>query len=54
MTILVHFAFVWCIISGFGIMGQEKTGNPERVYNHCGLGAFLSFYGIKGQENQYL
>jgi hypothetical protein len=25
---LVHFVFIWHIISGFGIMYQEKSGNP--------------------------
>jgi hypothetical protein len=25
---LVHFAFIWYIYSGFGIMHQEKSGNP--------------------------
>jgi hypothetical protein len=25
---LVHFVFIWCIFSGFGIMYQEKSGNP--------------------------
>jgi hypothetical protein len=25
---LVHFVFIWYIFSGFGIMYQEKYGNP--------------------------
>jgi hypothetical protein len=25
---LVHFVFIWYILSGFGIMYQEKSGNP--------------------------
>jgi hypothetical protein len=25
---LVHFEFIWYIFSGFGIMDQEKSGNP--------------------------
>jgi hypothetical protein len=25
---LVHFVFIWCIFSGFGIMYQEKFGHP--------------------------
>jgi hypothetical protein len=25
---LVHFEFVWYIFSGFGIVYQEKSGNP--------------------------
>jgi hypothetical protein len=24
----VHFVFIWYIFSGFGIMYQEKSGNP--------------------------
>jgi hypothetical protein len=27
---LVEFVFVWHIFSGFGIMHQEKSGNPGR------------------------
>jgi hypothetical protein len=27
---LVHFVFIWYIFSGFGIMCQEKSGNPDR------------------------
>jgi hypothetical protein len=23
-----HFVFIWYIFSGFGIMHQEKSGNP--------------------------
>jgi hypothetical protein len=26
---LVHFVFIWYIFSSFGIMQQEKSGNPE-------------------------
>jgi hypothetical protein len=26
---LVHFVFIWYIFSGFGIMHQEKSGNPD-------------------------
>jgi hypothetical protein len=26
---LVHFVFIWCTFSGFGIMYQEKSGNPD-------------------------
>jgi hypothetical protein len=25
---LVHFVFIWYIVSGLGIMYQEKSGNP--------------------------
>jgi hypothetical protein len=25
---LVHFVFIWYIFSSFGIMHQEKSGNP--------------------------
>jgi hypothetical protein len=25
---LAHFVFIWCIFFGFGIMYQEKSGNP--------------------------
>jgi hypothetical protein len=25
---MVHFMFIWNIFSGFGIMYQEKSGNP--------------------------
>jgi hypothetical protein len=25
---LVHYVFIWYIFSGFGIMNQEKSGNP--------------------------
>jgi hypothetical protein len=25
---LAHFVFIWYIISGFGILQQEKSGNP--------------------------
>jgi hypothetical protein len=25
---MVHFVFIWNIFSGFGIMYQEKSGNP--------------------------
>jgi hypothetical protein len=25
---LVHFVFIWYIFFGFGIMHQEKSGNP--------------------------
>jgi hypothetical protein len=25
---LVHFVFIWYIFSGFGIMHQERSGNP--------------------------
>jgi hypothetical protein len=25
---LVHFVLIWYIFSGFGIMYQEKSGNP--------------------------
>jgi hypothetical protein len=28
---LVHFVFIWYIFSGFGIMHQGKSGNPESV-----------------------
>jgi hypothetical protein len=26
---LVHFVFIWYIFSGFGVMNQEKSGNPD-------------------------
>jgi hypothetical protein len=25
---LVHFLFIWCIFSGFGVVHREKSGNP--------------------------
>jgi hypothetical protein len=28
---LAHFVFIWYIFSGFGIMYQEKSGNPDQV-----------------------
>jgi hypothetical protein len=28
---LVHFVFNWYIFSGFGIVQQEKSGNPDRA-----------------------
>jgi thiosulfate reductase cytochrome b subunit len=31
---LVHFAFIWFIISGFGIMYQEKSGITGRYHHH--------------------
>jgi hypothetical protein len=32
---LVHFLFVWYTFSGFGIMYQEKSGNPAiHTYVH--------------------
>jgi hypothetical protein len=27
--LLVHFVFIWYILSGFGNMYQEKSGSPE-------------------------
>jgi hypothetical protein len=27
---LVHFVYIWYIFSSFGIMYQEKSGNPGR------------------------
>jgi hypothetical protein len=29
MANLVHFVFIWYIFSGFGVMNQEKSGNPD-------------------------
>jgi hypothetical protein len=29
---LAHFMFIWYIISGFGIMCQEKSGNPASTW----------------------
>jgi hypothetical protein len=26
---LEHFVFIWCIFAGFGIVYQEKSGNPD-------------------------
>jgi hypothetical protein len=28
MTIWYKFVFIWCIISGFGILYEEKSGSP--------------------------
>jgi hypothetical protein len=28
---LVHFVFVWYGFSGFGVMYQEKSGNPDKA-----------------------
>jgi hypothetical protein len=36
---LVQFVFIWYILSGFGIMQQEKSGNPDHQFYfwvHCG------------------
>jgi hypothetical protein len=33
--ILVQFVFIWYILSGFGIMHQEKSGNPASVSSTC-------------------
>jgi hypothetical protein len=30
---LVQFVFIWYIFSGFGIMHQEKSGNPAAHYS---------------------
>jgi hypothetical protein len=32
---LVHFAFCWYIFSGFGIVFQEKSGNPDSLAKKC-------------------
>jgi hypothetical protein len=32
---LAHFNFSWYILSGFGIMYQDKSGNPD-AYVHVG------------------
>jgi hypothetical protein len=29
---LLHFVYFWYIFSGFGIMYQEKSGNPALVH----------------------
>jgi hypothetical protein len=31
---LVHSVFILYIFSGFGIIYQEKSGNPETTYTH--------------------
>jgi hypothetical protein len=28
---LLHFVLIWCIFSGFGILWQEKSGNPGMI-----------------------
>jgi hypothetical protein len=28
---LIHFMFIWYILSGFGLTDQEKSGNPGKV-----------------------
>jgi hypothetical protein len=33
---LVHFVIVWLVLSGSGIMHQEKSGNPGVVLCVCG------------------
>jgi hypothetical protein len=32
---LLHFVFIWYIFSGFGIMYQEKSGNPGLETTQC-------------------
>jgi hypothetical protein len=32
---LVHFVFIWYIFSGFGIMYQEKSGDPAKKPRGC-------------------
>jgi hypothetical protein len=44
---LVHFVFIWYFLSGFGIMREEKSGNPgldrrKESGNNGGLGASKS------------
>jgi hypothetical protein len=34
---LVNFVFIWYILSGFGIMYQEKSGNPGAQEAKTGL-----------------
>jgi hypothetical protein len=38
---LVHFVFIWYIFSGFGIIHQEKSGNPGAGATgvHCSVAA---------------
>jgi hypothetical protein len=42
---LVHYVFFWCIFSGFGIMYQEKSGNP-------GFGRLLASLGFQANQNE--
>jgi hypothetical protein len=33
---LVHFVLIWFIFSGFGIMHQNKSGNPGQISETIG------------------
>jgi hypothetical protein len=59
MSILVHFMFIWYIFTGFGIMCQEKSGNPgtyvqitkRKQRNHACMVA-MAVYGSRKNEEQ--
>jgi hypothetical protein len=38
---LVHFVILWYFLSGFGIMRQEKSGNPDET--HCQWASIAAF-----------
>jgi hypothetical protein len=42
---LVQFVFIWYVLSGLGIMHQEKSGNP-------GEKTSLKFIRVTAQERQ--
>jgi hypothetical protein len=43
---LVHFVFICYILSGFGIMYQEKSGNPGQCYQYVHEIHLISWSGI--------
>jgi hypothetical protein len=52
----VHFVFIWYILSGIGIMYQEKSGNPAldtaRIYANRAMVYFGQFWeNNKGSPN---
>jgi hypothetical protein len=44
---MVHFVFIWYIFSGFGIMYQEKSGNPGQSTFVLATATLLRFYVCK-------
>jgi hypothetical protein len=46
---LVHFVLIWYIFSGFGIMYQEKSGNP--VQGSMLLSLFLAIFANLQRKN---
>jgi hypothetical protein len=44
---LAHFVFIWYIFSGFGIMYQEKSGNPALAAWSDGI---VSSSGVMSRE----